>query len=55
MYCKLKLIDSVRFLTSLLSNLVEGIHKINVNMDMIIKNVKNMKLNTKIANATLNV
>ena len=42
-------------MTSLSSNLVEWIHKINVNMDMIIKNVKNMKLNTKIASATLYV
>ena len=39
----IQFIDSARFMASSLSNLVnlsEGIHRINVNMDMMIKNVK---------------
>ena len=56
---KLQLIDSARFTASSLSNFVnnlaEKIHKkLNVNMDMIMENVKRLKLNTKTASAALN-
>ena len=43
-----------RSLSSLVDNLAERIHKIKLNTDMIIKNVKCMKLNTKIVSDTLN-
>ena len=50
---KLQFIHSLRFMASSLSNflhdLAEEFIKLNVNMDIIIKNVKNVKLNTKIA------
>ena len=36
-------------LLNLVSNLVGGIHKLNVNMDIVIKNVKLLELNAKIA------
>ena len=56
---KLQLIDSATFTASSLSNFVnnlaERIHKkLNVNMDMIMENVKRLKLNTKTASAALN-
>ena len=40
-------------LSDLVNNLAEGIHKLNVNTGMIIKNVKLVELNTKIATAFL--
>ena len=40
-----------RSLSDLADNLSERIHKINSNMDMIIKTPKRMKLNTKIVSA----
>ena len=43
-----------RSLSSLVDNLAERIHKIKLNTDMIIKNVKCMKLNTKIVSDILN-
>ena len=43
-----------RSLSSLVDNLAERIHKIKLNIDMIIKNVKCMKLNTKIVSDILN-
>ena len=43
-----------RSLSSLADNLAERIHKIKLNTDMIIKNVKCMKLNTKIVSDILN-
>ena len=50
-------IDSTRFMASSLSrladNFAEGIHEIKCNMDMIIKNVNCVKLNTKIVSAAL--
>ena len=56
---KLKCIGSTRFFPRSLSNLVnnftEGVHKLTINiMDVIIKNVKHVELNTKIARAVLN-
>ena len=54
---RLQFIDSARFMASSLSklvnNLAERIHKSNVNTEMMIKNVKLVELNTKIANAVL--
>ena len=54
---RVQFIDSARFMASSLSklvnNLAEGIHKSNVNTEMMIKNVKLVELNTKIANAVL--
>ena len=54
---RVQFIDSARFMASSLSklvnNLAEGIHKSNVNTEMMIKNVKLVELNTKIANAFL--
>ena len=53
----IQFIDSARFMASLLSNLVnlsEGIHRINVNMDMMIKNVKHVELNISIVTVLLN-
>ena len=54
----LQLINSARFMTSSWSNLAnsfaEEIHKIRVKMNITIKNVKCVKLNTKIATAFLN-
>ena len=41
-------------LSNLANNLAEGIHKLNVNTDTMIKNVKITELNTKIASAILN-
>ena len=41
-------------LSSLVDNLGEGIHKINVNMDMILKNVKRAESNLKLVSAALN-
>ena len=40
-------------LSDLVNNLAEGIHKLNVNTGMIIKNVKLVELNAKIATAFL--
>ena len=37
------------------NNLADGTHKLNVNMDMITKKLKRVELNTKIANAVLNI
>ena len=55
---KLQFIESARFMASSLSSLVdnlgEGIHKINVNMDMILKNVKRAESNLKLVSAALN-
>ena len=55
---RLQFIDSARFMASSLSNpinnLAEGIHKINVNMDLVIKNLKLAELNTKTATAVMN-
>ena len=47
-----------RLLSNLVDNRATGIDNIellNVNMDMIIKNVKNKKLNTKIVSAIWNI
>ena len=56
--CKLKFIDSARFIVNSLSylvnNLIEDIHKVNVNTVMIIKNAKRVELDTKIVSAALN-
>ena len=41
-------------LSNLVNNLAKGIHKINVNTNMVIKNVKLVELNTKIASVALN-
>ena len=41
-------------LSSLVNNVSKRIHRINVNMDMIIKNVKLVELNMTFANAFLN-
>ena len=38
-----------------LVNLAEGIHKLNVNMGMIIKNVKLVELSTKTVSVFLNI
>ena len=43
-----------RSLSSLVDNLAERIHKIKLITDMITKNVKRMKLNTKIVSDILN-
>ena len=55
----LKFIDSARFMASSLSNfydnLPNGIKKLNVNTDMITKNVKKIELDTNIANAILDM
>ena len=40
-------------LSNLADNFVEGIHKLNVNMDMIIKTEKHAELNTTIVSAVL--
>ena len=52
-------IDCTRFMTRSLSNLVnnlaEELIKLNVNMDMIIKHVKYMDLNTEIVIDALNI
>ena len=41
-------------LSILVNNLTEGIHKTKLNMDTMIKNVKLVELNTKIASVFLN-
>ena len=41
-------------LSNPINNLAEGIHKINVNMDLVIKNLKLAELNTKTATALMN-
>ena len=55
---KLKGIHSARFIPRLLSNLVnnftEGVQKLNVNIDIIIKHVKHVELNTKTERAVSN-
>ena len=57
--CKLKLIESTRVIASSLLNLVdtliEEIHNLNVNMDTIVRNLKNMELNKKIVSAIFNI
>ena len=54
----LRFIDSASFIASTLSNLInnlsEGIHIINVNTDMMIKNNKLAELNISIATAFFN-
>ena len=55
---KLQFIDSTRFMASSLSNLAdnlaEGLHKINMIINTIIKNAKLVELITKIVIAVLN-
>ena len=55
----MQFIDSARFMATSLSNFVnnlsEGIHIINVNLDMTIKNVKHVELNISIATVFLNM
>ena len=55
----LQFIDSARFIASSLSNLVnnlsEGIHRINVNSDTMIKNVKLVEWNISIATVFSNI
>ena len=42
-------------LSNFFNNLAEGIHEVkNINMNIMIKNVKLVELNTKIATAALN-
>ena len=59
MSCILQFIDSPKFVASLLSklfnNLSEQIQKLNVNSDMVIKNVKHVELNISIATVFLNI
>ena len=43
------------FLSNLVNSLGEGTHKLNVNMDMIIKGAKRVKLNTSIVSVVLNI
>ena len=40
--------------SNLVNNLSEGINKLNINMDTMIKNVKIVELNRSIANVFLN-
>ena len=42
-------------LSNLVNNLSQGIHRINVNLDMTIKNVKHVKSNTIIETIFMNI
>ena len=56
-HCHYAELHCVRFMTTSLSNHVihEGIHKIKCKYNMMIKNMKNVELNTNIASAILNM
>lgn len=54
---RLQLTDSARPIASSLSNLFNNLAelKLNVNLDMVINNVKRVKINRKIVTAVLNM